>query len=96
VETRRTDWPRHFGTSVFCTLFVAGLLVGVAAAQAVAEASVSGSAQVAPAVSLLDQPVSIGISHLPPGQVVTVTVSSADYFGTTWTSQAEFQANGSK
>jgi dienelactone hydrolase len=52
------------------------------------------SAHVSPNVSLLDQPVSVSVSHLPPGRLVTVALSSTDALETTWTSQAEFRANG--
>ena len=50
---------------------------------------------VTPASSLLDQPVHMVISGLGAGRMVTVGLSSVDYDGHVWTSQAVFQSNGS-
>ncbi|MGH2892338.1 MAG: acyl-CoA thioesterase/bile acid-CoA:amino acid N-acyltransferase family protein [Solirubrobacteraceae bacterium] len=46
-----------------------------------------------PATGLFDQPRTIVVSHLRPGQRITVDASTERYSGT-WTSSANFRANG--
>lgn len=45
---------------------------------------------VLPAKALLDSPVVISVSGLPPGQLVTLTARAVDAAGTVWTSTAQF------
>jgi hypothetical protein len=52
-------------------------------------------ATVSPSVSLFDEPVSIEISHLRPGQLVTVELSSVDADGAQWASRARFMPDAS-
>lgn len=50
---------------------------------------------VSPKQSLFDQPVDIRLSHLHPGQLVTVHLSSTDSKGDLWSSQASFRIDRS-
>lgn len=47
---------------------------------------------VQPTVSLLDQPVQVRIFHLPPKQLVSITLTSIDALGRTWVSTARFES----
>lgn len=48
---------------------------------------------VTPASSLADQPVDIAVHGLPPRSLATVSLTSTDAAGTTWSSSARFRAN---
>ncbi|MHB1526926.1 MAG: acyl-CoA thioesterase/bile acid-CoA:amino acid N-acyltransferase family protein [Candidatus Dormibacteria bacterium] len=48
--------------------------------------------KVHPAVSRLDQPISIRITHLPPNQLVSVNLTSTDANGVRWASTARFES----
>jgi dienelactone hydrolase len=85
-----------------CRLVTGAAVTGVAAL-ALAGCGGSGSGGVGsgahpvitatPAVGLFDQPRTIGVSHLRPGERITVDASTVRLSGT-WTSSATFRADG--
>jgi dienelactone hydrolase len=81
---------RRFCVTISAAVIAAGVLAGCGSSPP-EDVRVS----VTPASSLLDQPVHMVISGLGAGRMVTVGLSSVDYDGHAWTSQAVFQSNGS-
>lgn len=74
-------------------LTVTCLAVAVAVAVASCQSSPDVHIELTPPSALFDTPFSTIVSGLPPGQPVTLTLSSVAKDGTTWTSSAVFAAS---